>query len=132
MSARPLRIGTRGSALALWQARHVAGLIAAQPGAPQVELVPIKTEGDVRTDVPLWSVGGRAFFTKEIGRALLANEVDLAVHSLKDLSTQVESGLELAAVLEREDPRDALLTRSASSLADLPTGARLGTSSLRR
>jgi hydroxymethylbilane synthase len=132
MSARTLRIGTRASALALWQANRVADLIRAQPGAPDVELVHIKTEGDVRTDVPLWAVGGRAFFTREIDRAQLANEVDIAVHSLKDLSTLIAEGLELAAVLEREDPRDALLTQHGASLMDLPKGARVGTSSLRR
>ena len=127
-----LRIGTRGSALALWQAHHVEGLITSQPGAPPVELVRIRTEGDVRTDVPLWQIGGRAFFTKEIDTALLNNEIDIAVHSLKDLSTVLESGIELAAALEREDPRDGLLSRSGARLADLPRGARLGTSSLRR
>jgi hydroxymethylbilane synthase len=127
-----LRIGTRGSALALWQAHHVEALIRSQPGAPPVELVRIKTEGDVRTDVPLWQIGGRAFFTKEIDKALLNNEIDIAVHSLKDLSTVLESGIELAAALQREDPRDALLSRSGAGLADLPRGARLGTSSLRR
>ena len=84
-----LRIGTRASALALWQARHVAALIAQQSDAPQIELVHITTEGDVRTDVPLWTVGGKAFFTKEIDRALLAREIDVAVHSLKDLATQL-------------------------------------------
>ena len=83
MSApRALRIGTRASALALWQARHVESLVRAQPGAPPVELVHIKTEGDVLSDVPLWQTGGRAFFTKEIDRALLAGTVDVAVHSL--------------------------------------------------
>ncbi|HEY6456433.1 MAG TPA: hydroxymethylbilane synthase [Steroidobacteraceae bacterium] len=132
MSAHALRIGTRASALALWQANRVADLIRAQPGAPAVELVHIKTEGDVRTDIPLWAAGGRAFFTREIDRALLAGEVDTAVHSLKDLSTLIAEGLELAAVLEREDPRDALLTHLGASLADLPKGARVGTSSLRR
>jgi hydroxymethylbilane synthase len=129
---RTLRIGTRASALALWQAHHVEALIRSQPGAPPVELVRIRTEGDVRTDVPLWQIGGRAFFTKEIDKALLGNEIDIAVHSLKDLSTVLESGIELAAALEREDPRDALLSRSGAGLADLPRGARLGTSSLRR
>jgi hydroxymethylbilane synthase len=129
---RTLRIGTRASALALWQAHHVESLIKGLPGAPQVELVHIKTEGDVRTDVPLWALRGRAFFTKEIDRALLAGEVDLAVHSLKDLSTVLEPGLELAATLTREDPRDALLTRTGAVLKDLPPGARVGTSSLRR
>ena len=134
MSAAPrtLRIGTRASALALWQAHHVEALIKALPGAPQVELVHIKTEGDVRTDVPLWALRGRAFFTKEIDRALLAGQVDVAVHSLTDLSTVLEPGLELAATLTREDPRDALLTRTGAGLKDLPPGARVGTSSLRR
>jgi hydroxymethylbilane synthase len=132
MSGRgALRIGTRASALALWQARHVEMLIRGLTGAPAVELVHIKTEGDVRTDVPLWALKGRAFFTKEIDRALLAGEVDLAVHSLKDLSTQLDPGIELAATLTREDPRDALLTRTKGGLKDLPQGARVGTSSLR-
>jgi hydroxymethylbilane synthase len=130
--SRTLRIGTRGSALALWQAHHVEALIKSQPGAPQVELVRIRTEGDVRTDVPLWQIGGRAFFTKEIDKALLANEIDIAVHSLKDLSTVLESGIELAAALAREDPRDAVISRSGARLMDLPRGARVGTSSLRR
>ncbi len=132
MSARALRIGTRASALALWQANRVADLIRSQPGAPAVELVHIKTEGDMRTDVPLWAVDGRAFFTKEIDRALLANEIDVAVHSLKDLSTVLENGVELVAVVERQDPRDALLSRAGAALADLPAGSRVGTSSLRR
>ena len=127
-----LRIGTRGSALALWQAHHVEALIKSQPGAPAVELVRIKTEGDVRTDVPLWQIGGRAFFTKEIDKAQLNNEIDIAVHSLKDLSTLLDPGIELAAALEREDPRDAVLSRSGARLMELPRGARVGTSSLRR
>jgi hydroxymethylbilane synthase len=130
--SRTLRIGTRASALALWQANRVADLIRAQPGAPAVELVHIKTEGDMRTDVPLWAVDGRAFFTKEIDRALLANEIDVAVHSLKDLSTVLENGVELVAVVERQDPRDAFLSRSGVSFAELPAGSRVGTSSLRR
>lgn len=133
MSARgTLRIGTRASALALWQARHVETLIKGLNDSPAVELVHIKTEGDVRTDVPLWALKGQAFFTKEIDRALLAGKVDIAVHSLKDLSTLLDQGLELAATLTREDPHDALLTRSGALLADLPAGARVGTSSLRR
>lgn len=130
--SRALRIGTRGSALALWQAHHVEGLIASQPGAPPVELVRIRTEGDIRTDVPLWQIGGRAFFTKEIDKALLSGAIDIAVHSLKDLSTVLESGIDLAAALAREDPRDALLSRTGARLAELPQGARVGTSSLRR
>jgi len=131
-AARALRIGTRASALALWQARHVEGLIGALPGAPPLELVAITTTGDVRTDVPLWAVGGRAFFTKELDRALLDGRIDIAVHSLKDLPTTMEPGLALAAVLRREDPRDALISRTGVSLAQLPRGARVGTSSLRR
>ena len=132
MSARTLRIGTRASALALWQARRVAHLIGAQAGAPATELVHIRTEGDARTDVPLWAVGGRGFFTREIDRALVGSEIDIAVHSLKDLTTVLDPGIALAAILEREDPRDALVARAADSLASLPAGARVGTSSLRR
>jgi hydroxymethylbilane synthase len=129
---RPLRIGTRASALALWQAHHVESLIRALPGAPPVELVPITTTGDVRVDVPLWAVRGRAFFTKEIDRALLEDRIDVAVHSLKDLPTAMEPGLALAAVLTREDPRDAIVSRTGAPLPQLPRGARIGTSSLRR
>ncbi len=132
MTRAVLRIGTRASALALWQARHVRALIGALPGAPAVELVPIATAGDLQTEVPLWAVAGRAFFTKELDRALLEDRVDLAVHSLKDLPTELEPGLALAAVLEREDPRDALVGRDGRALTVLPAGARVGTSSLRR
>ena len=131
-AAQALRIGTRASALALWQARHVESLVRALPGSPPVELVPIATTGDLRADVPLWAVRGRAFFTKEIDRALLEGRIDVAVHSLKDLPTAMEPGLALAAVLTREDPRDALVSRNGVPLSQLPAGARIGTSSLRR
>jgi hydroxymethylbilane synthase len=97
-----------------------------------VSLVHIRTEGDARTDVPLWALRGRSFFTKEIDRALLEGSVDIAVHSLKDVATAIEPGTTLAAVLPREDPRDALLSRAGVRLAELPQGARVGTSSLRR
>ena len=130
--AATLRIGTRASALALWQAREVAARIAAQPDSPAVELVHIRTSGDQQTERPLWQVRGQAFFTREIDRALLAEEVDIAVHSLKDLPTQLDAGLELAALLPRADPRDALLGLRGATLAALPAGARIGTSSLRR
>ncbi len=130
MTVAPLRIGTRGSELALWQARHVAARLAAR-GAP-VELVIVKTAGDRITDVPLSQVPGKAFFTKELEDALLARQIDLAVHSLKDVATALPDGLALGAVLEREDPRDALVARGAASLEALPAGARVGTSSLRR
>lgn len=130
---RVLRIGTRASALALWQANRVADLVRAQPGAPAVEIVHVRTEGDARGDIPLWQAEGRAFFTKEIDRAVHTGEVDIAVHSLKDLPTALEDGLALVAVLEREDPRDALLARApVARLEDLPVKARIGTSSLRR
>jgi hydroxymethylbilane synthase len=129
---KPLLIGTRASALALWQARHVAALIGAQAGAPPVELVHIKTAGDLQSEVPLWQSDGRAFFTREIDRALLEGTVDMAVHSLKDLPTQLDAGLALGATLARAEPRDALLTRAGVPLAQLPRGARVGTSSLRR
>jgi hydroxymethylbilane synthase len=132
---RPLRIGTRGSALALWQARHVAALLAALPGAPATASVILKTAGDRITEVPLSQVAGKAFFTKEIEEALLAGEVDLAVHSQKDLATEMPAGLAIAAVLEREDPRDAWLSpwgASGPGIEQLASGARVGTSSLRR
>jgi hydroxymethylbilane synthase len=131
-AARPLRIGTRGSQLALWQAGHVRARLAGLAGAPPVELVHIRTRGDSDTDVPLWQAGGRAFFTREIDQALLAGEVDVAVHSLKDLPTRLEPGVTLAATLARGDARDALVSRTGAALGALPHGARIGTSSLRR
>lgn len=132
MSAPRLRIGTRASALALWQARHVETLLRAQPGAPPVELVHIRTSGDAQREVPLWQTEGRAFFTREIDAALSQGTIDVAVHSLKDLPTALAAGLALGATLAREDPRDALLTRAGVSLRQLPARARIGTSSLRR
>jgi hydroxymethylbilane synthase len=132
VSAAPLRIGTRASALALWQARHVAALLAAERDAAATELVHISTSGDLEREVPLWQVRGQAFFTREIDRALLEGRVDVAVHSLKDLPTELEAGLTLAATLARADPRDALVSASGAPLAQLPRAARIGTSSLRR
>jgi hydroxymethylbilane synthase len=132
VNAAALTIGTRASALALWQAQHVAALIRAQPGAPPVVLQHISTQGDLQQEVPLWQVGGRAFFTREIDRALLDGSVSLAVHSLKDLPTRLEGGLALGAMLARADPRDALISFGGEPLARLPAGARIGTSSLRR
>lgn len=127
-----LRIGTRASTLARWQAEHVSALLKNTPGAPEPEMVLIKTEGDRIQDVPLSQVQGKAFFTKEIEEALLMDAVDLAVHSLKDLATEMPPGLEIGAILEREDPRDALIASEPMTLEDLPPGARVGTSSLRR
>ena len=127
-----LRIGTRGSALAQWQADHVAAALRSLPGGPDPELVVIKTEGDRIQDVPLSQVDGKAFFTKEIEEALLENRVDLAVHSLKDLATENPPGLVLGAVMEREDPRDVFVAAGPFHLGALGQGARVGTSSLRR
>jgi hydroxymethylbilane synthase len=132
VSGGELRIGTRASALALWQAERVAALLGAQRGAPPVRLVHISTAGDVQSEVPLWQVGGSAFFTREIDRALLEGSVDVAVHSLKDLATHLEPGLTLAATLARADPRDALISARGVPLRQLARGARIGTSSLRR
>jgi hydroxymethylbilane synthase len=129
---RPLRLGTRSSQLAMWQAHHVAGLIRKMPDAPEVELITIKTEGDLILDVPLSSLPGKNFFTREIETALLEDRIDLAVHSLKDLATDMPAGLMLGAVLEREDPRDVLLSKGHVDMDGLPRGARVGTSSLRR
>jgi hydroxymethylbilane synthase len=125
-----IRIGTRGSALALWQAHHVRDRLVALGHA--VEIVTITTTGDRLLDKRLETVGGKGAFLKEIEEALLARQVDLAVHSLKDVPTQLPAGLELCAFLERADPRDALLSRSGAALDALPAGARIGTTSLRR
>ncbi len=124
-----IRIGTRGSALALWQANHVQARLAAL--GHEVELRVIVTTGDRVLDRRLENVGGKGAFLKEIEEAMLAGEVDLAVHSLKDVPTVLPAGLALCAVLERADPRDALLS-AGPRLAELPRGARVGTTSLRR
>jgi len=127
-----VRIATRGSMLALWQANHVkAGLERANPRL-EVELVVIKTKGDKILDVALAQVGGKGLFVKEIEEALLDGRADLAVHSMKDVPTELPEDLVLAATDVREDVRDALFTREAEGLGDLPRGARIGTSSLRR
>ncbi len=124
-----IRIGTRGSALALWQARHVQERLSAL--GHEVELRVIVTTGDRVLDRRLENVGGKGAFLKEIEEAMLAREVDLAVHSLKDVPTALPAGLALCGILERADPRDALLS-SGLPLAELPAGARVGTTSLRR
>ncbi len=129
-----LRLGSRGSQLAMWQAHHVKALLAdAHPGI-QVEIIEIKTSGDRIKDAPLGSPGTIGFFTKEIEQALLENRIDLAVHSLKDLPTSLVEGLTLAAVPERADTRDALIGRTGvvASLEDLVPGTRVATSSPRR
>jgi hydroxymethylbilane synthase len=133
-STAPLRIGSRGSPLALVQARTVRARLASALGVDEaaIELTIIRTSGDAIQDRPLSDVGGKGLFTKEIEEALLDGRIDLAVHSAKDMPTFSQPGLMLAACLEREDPRDVFISRKAGSLAELPHGATLGTASLRR
>jgi hydroxymethylbilane synthase len=126
----PLRIGTRGSALALWQTRQVGAVL--RSAGHETITVQIKTTGDLITEVPLARIGARAIFTKQIDDALLQGQIDLAVHSLKDLPTQLPDGIVIAAIGSREDPRDALVGRSPIGWNDVPHGAVIGTSSLRR
>ena len=134
----PIRIGTRGSPLALAQTRMVIAALAgvmnwsAEEAAIHTSIVPIKTSGDRIQDRPLADLGGKGLFAKELEEALLHNEIDCAVHSLKDMPTALPEGLILDCVLPREDPRDALIAAAGNSLEDLPKNARFGTSSVRR
>ena len=134
MQSLAFRIGTRGSPLALAQAGETRRLLAASAGLPEeaIAIVPIRTTGDIITDRPLAEAGGKGLFTKELDEALLDGRIDLAVHSAKDLPTRLPDGIIIAACLKREDVRDAFLSLKAATLADLPEGAVLGTSSLRR
>ncbi len=134
MQAATIRIGTRGSPLALAQAKQVQALLASAhgPEAGASELFIIKTSGDAIQDRPLSEAGGKGLFTKEIEEALLDRRIDLAVHSTKDVETSLPPGLTIAATLPREDPRDAFISLKYKSLDEMPAGARVGTSSLRR
>ena len=131
MNNRTLRLGTRGSALALWQANWVKATLEKKHPGLTIELSLIKTTGDKILDVPLAKIGGKGLFTKEIDEALLSERIDLAVHSLKDVPFQLPDGIELAAVPEREDGRDAFVS-NGPKLHELPSGSTIGTSSLRR
>ncbi|UCG37780.1 MAG: hydroxymethylbilane synthase [bacterium] len=132
MKNNTLRIGTRGSQLALWQANWIKKqLIRTHPDL-DIQIVTIKTTGDKILDVPLAKVGGKGLFVKEIESALLEGSIDLAVHSMKDVPTDLPEGLGIVAVTDREDPRDAVLGRDRTPILDLPRGAKIGTSSLRR
>jgi hydroxymethylbilane synthase len=127
-----LRIATRKSPLALWQAEHVASRLAdAHPGL-QVVLVGMSTQGDKILDTPLAKIGGKGLFVKELEQGMLEGAADIAVHSMKDVPVDLPEGLHLAAILEREDPRDAFVSNRFPDLSELPEGARVGTSSLRR
>ena len=128
----PLRIATRKSQLALWQAQHVAMLLRQAHSGLEVVLVPLVTQGDRIQDRSLAAIGGKGLFIKELEVALEEQRADMAVHSMKDLPGDLPAGLTIAAVLERADARDALVTAKASDLDGLPRGARVGTSSLRR
>ena len=131
MKQKHIRIGTRGSRLAIVQANQVRKeLVQANPGLPIPQVITIKTTADHITNMLLAEIGGKGLFTKEIEQALLDEEIDIAVHSMKDVETQVPGGLVVDCFLEREDPRDALL--GAASVEKLPRGARIGTSSIRR
>lgn len=127
-----LVIGTRGSTLALWQAEWVQARLRESAPGLSVTLRRIKTSGDKILDVPLAKLGGKGLFVKEIEEALLRREIDVAVHSMKDVPTALPDGLALLCVPKREDPRDALLSRAGTAFRDLPSGAKVGTSSLRR
>lgn len=132
MASHLLRIATRKSPLALWQAEYVASrLQAAHPGL-RVELVGMTTRGDKLLDAPLAKVGGKGLFVKELEQGMLEDRADIAVHSMKDVPVEFPEGLHLAAILEREDPRDALVSSRYRNFEELPADARIGTSSLRR
>jgi hydroxymethylbilane synthase len=132
-SAGPvLRIATRKSPLALWQAEHVAALLRRAHAGLRVELEPMSTQGDRILDRSLAAIGGKGLFIKELEVALAEGRADIAVHSMKDVPAEMPPGFVIAAFLERADPRDALLCRRGDSLAGLPAGAKVGTSSLRR
>ncbi|MDB5645413.1 hydroxymethylbilane synthase [Methylobacterium sp.] len=132
MIQRPLRIGTRGSPMALAQTGMVRDqIVAANPGL-QTEIVVVNTVADRILDRPLSEIGGKGLFTKELEQALYAESVDVAVHSMKDVETWLPDGLVIACILERDDPRDAFLSHKASGFGELAAGARVGTSSLRR
>jgi len=130
--SKPIRIATRRSQLALWQAEHVKGLLAAAHPGLVVELVPMTTQGDRVQDRALAEVGGKGLFVKELEVAISAGRADLAVHSMKDMPAELPPGFVLAAITAREDPRDALVSTRYGALADMPAGAAVGTSSLRR
>jgi hydroxymethylbilane synthase len=127
-----LRIATRQSALALWQANHVAARLRAEHAGIVIELVPLTTRGDLTLDRPLATIGGKGLFLKELEIAMLDGHADIAVHSLKDVPMDLDAGFALGAVLERADPADAFVSLAFERVDQLPDGARVGTSSLRR
>jgi hydroxymethylbilane synthase len=132
MNKEIIRIATRKSPLAMWQAEHVqAALMAAHPGL-HIELIGMTTRGDKILDTPLAKIGGKGLFVKELEISMLEGTADIAVHSMKDVPVEFPDGLGLAVILEREDPRDAFVSNNYNSIGELPQGAKLGTASLRR
>ena len=127
-----IRIASRESRLAMWQAEHVKALLLSQPGVTSVDIIGMTTKGDQILDRSLSKVGGKGLFVKELEWAMLEGQADLAVHSAKDVPMQLEKAFELAGFMTREDPRDAFISNDYSSLDELPAGAVVGTSSLRR
>lgn len=127
-----IKIGTRGSQLALWQANWVKSALIERDPQLEVDLIIIKTKGDKILDVPLARVGGKGLFVKEIEQALLTDQIDIAVHSMKDMPAEIPDGLTVGAIPERESPWDALVSRSGKPLAEMPAESCIGTSSLRR
>ena len=132
MSEDILRIATRKSPLALWQAHYVSNMLQHHHPELKIELVTMVTQGDKILDTPLAKVGGKGLFVKELETGMLEGRADIAVHSMKDVPVEFPTGLRLAVICEREDPRDAFVSNNFATLEDLPQGARLGTSSLRR
>ncbi|MCD8213683.1 MAG: hydroxymethylbilane synthase [Campylobacter sp.] len=129
---KTLKIATRKSVLALWQSEHIRAKILAEHPSLSVELVGMKTKGDVILDTPLAKIGGKGLFTKELEDSMLSNETHIAVHSLKDVPVVFPKGLVLAAICSREDVRDAMISEKYAKFGDLPQGAKVGTTSLRR
>ena len=129
---RELRIATRRSRLALWQAEHVKARLEARHAGLHVTLLPLSTRGDELLEVSLAKEGGKGLFVKELEAALAEGRAEIAVHSMKDVPAQLPQGFALAAIMEREDPRDAFVSNDYASLDALPAGARVGTASLRR
>ncbi len=132
MSTDSLRIATRKSPLALWQAEHVRARLQEAHSGLVVELVTMSTQGDRILDSPLAKIGGKGLFVKELEQRMLAGDADIAVHSMKDVPAELPDGLEIGAILEREDPREAFVSNRYANVNSLPQGARVGTSSLRR
>ncbi len=132
MNQHAIRIATRKSPLAMWQAEHVAARLREAHSGIEVEILGMSTQGDKILDTPLAKIGGKGLFVKELEQRMLEGDADIAVHSMKDVPVELPDGLHLSVVLEREDPRDAFVSNAHAEMAALPQGARVGTSSLRR